>query len=122
MEEESVLEISIPGSRNVGNKYTEYEVVCITNSKSFKKCYTKIFRRYSEFHKLHCRLRCLMKTLPEFPKKRWNKLSRDVVEERMRMLTIYMRFVCDQALGGSEEMKKVEADIVNFVQGKDLQA
>ncbi|CAD26603.1 SORTING NEXIN GRD19 HOMOLOG [Encephalitozoon cuniculi GB-M1] len=118
MEEKSVLEITIPGSRNVQNKYTEYEVVCVTNSRSFRKCYTKVFRRYSDFHRLHCRLKYLMKVLPEFPRKRWNKMSREVVEERVRMLTVYMRFVCDQLLRSREGVEKIEADIVAFIQGR----
>ncbi|ADM11534.1 Grd19 sorting nexin-like protein [Encephalitozoon intestinalis ATCC 50506] len=119
MEEESVLEITIPGTRNVEGKYTEYEVVCVTNNKSFKKRYTKVFKRYRDFYKLHSRLRCLVKVLPEFPRKRWNKMSGDVVEERMRMLPIYMKFVCDQILSDREASGKIEADIVDFIQGKD---
>ncbi|AFN83017.1 Grd19 sorting nexin-like protein [Encephalitozoon romaleae SJ-2008] len=120
MEEERLLEITIPGSRNVQDRYTEYEVVCITNNKSFGKCYTKVFRRYRDFHMLHSRLKCFLKVLPEFPRKRWNKMDKDVIEERMRMLTVYLKFVCDEVLKGRKDMEKVEADIVAFIQGKGL--
>lgn len=116
MEEESVLEISIPGARNVGNKYTEYEVVCITNSKDFNRCYAKVFRRYSDFHRLHTRLKCFMHVLPEFPKKRWNKLDKRVVEERTQMLTVYLRFVCDYILKGKRDAGKVSHDVMKFIQ------
>ncbi|KAG5859700.1 PX domain-containing protein [Encephalitozoon hellem] len=119
MEQERLLEITIPGTRDVEGKHTEYEVVCITNSRSFEKCYTKAFRRYSDFYKLHRRLKCLIKVLPEFPKKRWNKMSKDVIEERMRMLSVYLKFVCDQILKGGKGVEKIEADVVAFVQGKD---
>lgn len=120
MEEEHVLEISIPATRLIKNSHTEYEIVCITNNKSFKRSYVKVFRRYRDFRKLHHKLRCFIKILPEFPRKKWNKLSKEVVEERIRMLTVYLRFVCDYIIKNEKDTEKISADVINFIQGDDM--
>ena len=119
--EENVLEISIAGSRTIRDRYTEYEIVCITNSKAFGKCYTKVYRRYSDFLRLHCRLRCLVDILPEFPKKKWKKLCRNAVEERMKMLAIYMKFICDYVLHKEDNAEKIEQDVASFMKGNDTE-
>lgn len=114
--EESVLEISIPGTRSIRNRYTEYEIVCITNNTGFGKCYSRVFRRYSDFLRLHTKLRCFVKMLPEFPKKRWNKMHRNTIDERMQMFAVYLKFVCDYILKNKKDAEKISADVVAFVQ------
>lgn len=111
-----MLEISISGTKTVKKKHTEYEIVCITNNKSFRRCYIKVFRRYNDFHKLHSKLKCFVQVLPEFPKKRWNKLHKDVIEERVQMFTVYLRFVCDYILREKKNSDKISADVIGFMQ------
>jgi sorting nexin-3/12 len=114
MEENSVLEMSIAGHRNIKDSYTEYEVVCITNDTSFDKCYMKVYRRYSDFRRLHLRLRCLTAVLPEFPRRRWGKMKEEVVGERIEMLNVYLRFVCEYVQRSSTASFKKQ--LVRFIQ------
>ena len=122
MSEGNVLEISISGTRNAKNKYAEYEVVCITNKKGFGKCYITAFRRYSDFYKLKLcnKLKCFIKVLSDFPRNKWKKLNKEVLEERMLMFMVYLRFVCDYVLKDEKDRNKVSADVVNFMQDSDL--
>jgi sorting nexin-3/12 len=112
MEDNTILEMSISGHRNVKNRYTEYELVCITNDTSFDKCYLKIYRRYSDFQRLHLRLKCLTAALPEFPKKRWGKMREEVIGERTEMLNVYLRFVCEYV----QKNGSFKRHLVKFIQ------
>lgn len=118
MNEDNIMEISVSNFRNVNEKYTEYEIICITNIKHFKKCYIKAYRRYSDFHKFHKKIKTFISVLPEFPKKKWNKMKSNVIQERMEMLNIYLKYVCEYINKNKEVSDKYFHEVINFIQNE----
>ncbi|EJW04481.1 hypothetical protein EDEG_01298 [Edhazardia aedis USNM 41457] len=108
------LEIYITRNRHSVNQYTEYEITTITNLPSFKRNYTVVNRRYSQFEKLNKELKKYQQkynkniyytdgankdlVIPSFPGKTglWvNKYSDSVIEHRVFMFTNYLRFLSE---------------------------
>lgn len=89
-EDPRVLEITIPAHKLINN-ITYYQVICITNIKEYDKCYSRVYRRYTQFRHLHNVLSKKM-VLPEFPKKRIFMKNENVVRERTAMLSVWLRY------------------------------
>ena len=65
-----IFEISIPTAKKIDSHF-EYQINIISDCESFEKNYISIYRRYSEFLKLHNSIKSYIPSLPSFPKKAW---------------------------------------------------
>ncbi|TBU04957.1 putative PX domain-containing protein [Hamiltosporidium magnivora] len=94
MTNSDIFEISIQKHIYLPEKNcTVYEIVCITNSDHFKKCHSRVLRRYSEFRALHYKMKKDIPALPQFPSKCLNRLNYNVVQERHYMLNAYIKYL-----------------------------
>lgn len=104
-----ILEISIPTHKKLNN-ITHYEVLCITNLQEYKKCYSRVFRRYKQFRHLYKVLSGKI-VQPEFPKKRFFNYKEEVIKERIAMFSVWLRYIAklvdDNNCYGDEWAKEV---------------
>lgn len=90
-----IIEVYVhAGEKDYNGKY-QYEITTISNIDAFKVNYAIVRRRYSQFLKLHDKIRKTEKELPMFPKKTIMKCGKNDALKRERMFACYMRFVGD---------------------------
>ena len=88
-----IIEGYISSTKCVSNSYTLYEIVVITNIINIKN-YKIIYKRYSDFSKLHKKISKHIKELPVFPDKKIKKLDEKVVKERVMRFNFYVKYIC----------------------------
>ncbi|KAF7684608.1 Sorting nexin-3 [Astathelohania contejeani] len=115
---EDILEIYIEGHKNQRG-FTLYEIVCITNLPEFKSSYFKIYRRYSQFLKLHNKIKLFIPILPTFPKKEFRKLRIEVILVRKDLLTTYLKYLSSLYLKSDEGDKLWKEEMLNFIISSD---
>lgn len=106
-----VLELYIPKVKN--NKKIYYEIILITNIKEYKKCYSKVYRRYSDFYKLNQRIKNIMKL--DFPKKKFFN-TQDVINERKTKFKIYLNKIIETIDKNNLYMDDWVKDVMSFLQ------
>lgn len=109
-----ILEISIPKHKKIQNVIF-YEIVLITNIHEYNKCYSRVFRRYSEFKLLK---KVINKTLvlPEFPPKKFFNLKETVISERKNMLSVWIRFVAKLIEDENCYEEEWAKEVISFIQ------
>lgn len=116
MKENAVFEVSIPSTRN-NNGHIEYQINIITNSKILDKCYTCIYKRYSDFLTLHNKIKSDIPALPDFPKKKWFfNSSRNVIESRRQCFEVYLRYITQFIIRNNFESQTFGLEIIKFIQ------
>ncbi|KAF9761945.1 Sorting nexin-3 [Nosema granulosis] len=111
-----LLETSISKTFCKNNKYTLYEIVCITNLPTKKNCFFKVHKRYSDFYVLHGKIKMHLKNLPPFPKKKYFKMDYSTITERMIMFDGYLRYLCHMVISNNitDECKALITSFLNI--------
>lgn len=113
-----ILEISIPSSR-LQRGHTEYQIDLITNNEHFERNYIRVFRRYSEFLRLHKKIKHRIPALPEFPKKiLLLRFKESIVESRRVHFEIYARYICQFVIRNGFEHESFGRAILDFFSSK----
>lgn len=107
-EPETFLEIEVTNPITHGNKssnmYTDYEIICKTNIPAFKKKFSKVRRRYSDFYALKQILenessRVIIPKLPDKSIFSYNqRFSSEFIEERRQGLEHFINIVASHPL------------------------
>ena len=107
-EPEDFLEIEVKNPVTHGtsssNMYTDYEIICRTNIPSFKKKFSKVRRRFSDFKALRQILashshRVIIPKLPDSSVFSYsNRFSAEFIEERRQGLEHFMNVVASHPL------------------------
>ena len=92
MESENIIEAYITSTMTIKN-YTAYEITIVTNIKNLNNHYS-ITKRYSDFYKMHCIIKNEIFELPIFPKKVFNKIKNEIIQERACKLNFYIKYLC----------------------------
>lgn len=90
---EEIVEAYISSTKCVDRKYTLYELIVVTNIDKMKN-YQIIYKRYSDFLRLNKSISKKIKELPVFPCKVFNKLSNEVINERVNRFNFYIKYLC----------------------------
>ncbi|KAL6120632.1 hypothetical protein NUSPORA_02607 [Nucleospora cyclopteri] len=90
--ENRVFEVSIPKYQNV-KRYTEYQIVVVAQHKYITSDCFFIYRRYSEFLKLHKILEKDILYLPDFPPKVFLNKKKEILEDRRKKFDLYLKYV-----------------------------
>ncbi|ODV94641.1 hypothetical protein PACTADRAFT_59033 [Pachysolen tannophilus NRRL Y-2460] len=122
-EPENFLEIEVKNPRTHGtgnNMYTDYEIVCRTNIPAFKKKYSRVRRRYSDFDSFRkiLELESSRVVIPRLPEKSINFLSfhsnnfdDEFIEERRKGLEKFLIVVAGHPL-----LQTGSKSLINFIQ------
>ncbi|ESW95883.1 hypothetical protein KL938_002754 [Ogataea parapolymorpha] len=107
-EPENFLELEVVNPVTHGNKttnmYTDYEIVCRTNIPAFKKKYSRVRRRFSEFDAFRKILQqeTTRVVIPKLPDKSLlnynNRFNDDFIEERRQGLERFLNIVAGHPL------------------------
>lgn len=107
-EPEDFLEIEVKNPVTHGSKssnmYTDYEIVCRTNIPSFKKKFSRVRRRFSDFDALRSILESQSSRviIPKLPDKSIfsysNRFSPDFIEERREGLEHFLNVIASHPL------------------------
>ena len=109
-----LFEISIPRYQNT-KRYTEYQIVIVAQIPKFgNDCYF-VYRRYSDFERLHKILEKEIMYLPPFPSKVfWNK-KRAVMEDRKTKLDIYLKYIASFIIRNGYENCESGKEFLKFI-------
>jgi sorting nexin-3/12 len=111
-----LLETSITKTFSKNSKYTLYEINCITNLPTKKSCFSKIYKRYSEFLGFHNKIKKIVKDVPPFPKKKYDKMNHETISLRKIMFDNYLRYFCLMVSSESvsKECKEILVKFLNL--------
>ncbi|KAJ2004308.1 Sorting nexin-3 [Coemansia thaxteri] len=122
-EPENFLEISVdnPMEQTKGGKvlYVDYEIVCSTNMPCFKKKFSTVRRRYSDFEWLRNKLitEQARVNIPPLPGKAplVNSLNKNLIETRREKLELFLQIVAGHPL-----LQTGSKVLVPFIQDPDF--
>lgn len=120
-EPENFLEIEVKNPITHGSKssnmYTDYEIVCRTNIPAFKKKFSKVRRRYSDFYSFRSILEneTSRVVIPKLPDKSIfsysNRFSPEFIEERRHGLEHFINVVASHPL-----LQTGSRSMISFIQ------
>lgn len=109
-----IFELSISSSKNIKG-HTEYQFIIISNIPELNNTYTRIYKRFSQIHKLHKKIYKAFPKLPDFPKKVWfGKMDPIVIENRRKMFEAYFSYVFDFILKNNLKEEKFSSEVFSF--------
>ncbi|KAG0442003.1 HCLS1-binding protein 3 [Dictyocoela muelleri] len=107
-----VIQIEIPRIKKDIKIY--YEIVVITNIEHYKKCYSKVYKRYSDFLKLYYKTKSHIKFKNFPPKKFW--ITKHDIEERRLLFIKFLRSVVEFIEVNGSYKEKWAKEAIQFLQ------
>jgi sorting nexin-3/12 len=100
---------------------TMYEIVSITNIKKFKRCYYRVYKRYTDFYNLHMFLRGHIPALPDFPRKYYyTSLTKKVIDARVKTFNIYLRYISLLLIRNEGYEQAWGREVLKFLTDEDI--